>query len=355
MNERDNFYDCIRAIAAAFVLLRHCSLLPGGAIGVSIFFCLSGFLIARIMLRLPEISFQNMAKFIFRRFMRVWPLMAFQIILTLGLLAALKSRQDAQDYISALPGLLTFTGSVRWIGLSSGILWTLRAEFWFYVLFALAVFSTGRRGLIWMALCGIAIGWVTKYCLGHDLDGMLAASYPDQLKAMVPTFVYLDQLMAGVVCACIVERNNPTIKAIFRNRIVSLWLPLAAITVLATLRVKGYDLSWYLQTSAAAYLTGALLLHQWSNPLKGDYEPLATLGRISFSIYLLHAVVLDFMPWHAFPPALQFLTACGIIVVVSMLTFRWIETPFIHVSRTIAPLEPTTPVLAPNQMARQDV
>lgn len=76
---RDNFYDCIRALAAALVFLTHDgAILPGGSIGVSIFFCLSGFLITRILLRLPELSIVNIAKFIFRRFMRVWPLMMFQ-------------------------------------------------------------------------------------------------------------------------------------------------------------------------------------------------------------------------------------------------------------------------------------
>jgi peptidoglycan/LPS O-acetylase OafA/YrhL len=48
-------------------------LLRGGSIGVSIFSCLSGFLITRILLRLPELSILNVGKFIFRRFMRVWP------------------------------------------------------------------------------------------------------------------------------------------------------------------------------------------------------------------------------------------------------------------------------------------
>jgi peptidoglycan/LPS O-acetylase OafA/YrhL len=85
--------------------------------------------------------------------------------------------------------------------------------------------------------------------------------------------------------------------------------------------------------------------HQWANPLKGDYEPLATLGRISFSIYLLHAVVVDYLPLHGFPPALQFLTVGGIVVVASSLTYRWIEKPFILMSKTMAPFRPPNRIL----------
>jgi hypothetical protein len=80
MAGRDNFLDCIRALSVTMVFAVHYHLLmPGGTIGVSAFFCLSGYLIARILLCLPEFSISNICKFIFRRFMRVWPLTALQV------------------------------------------------------------------------------------------------------------------------------------------------------------------------------------------------------------------------------------------------------------------------------------
>ena len=48
--------------------------------------------------------------------------------------------------------------------------------------------------------------------------------------------VYLDNLMVGALCACIVARNHPALKVLYANRVVSLWMPLAVILVLATLR-----------------------------------------------------------------------------------------------------------------------
>ena len=48
--------------------------MPGGSIGVSIFFCLSGFLITQILIGLPSLTASNISKFVFRRFMRIFPL-----------------------------------------------------------------------------------------------------------------------------------------------------------------------------------------------------------------------------------------------------------------------------------------
>jgi hypothetical protein len=115
----------------------------------------------------------------------------------------------------------------------------------------------------------------------------------------------MDQLMVGVLCASAVHGNARLVTVFFRSRALWLWLPFAAIMMLSTLRFRGYDLPWHLASSATAYLTAAMILHQSARPLTGDYEPLATLGRISYSIYLVHAVIFDFVSWHLFPPALQ--------------------------------------------------
>jgi peptidoglycan/LPS O-acetylase OafA/YrhL len=324
MTERDNFYDCIRALAVSFVLLGHYrgTLLPGGSIGVSIFFCLSGLLICRILIGLSERSPANIAKFIFRRFMRVWPMMTFQIFLVLGL-TALRKPEDVSKYLAHMPGLLTFTSFFEreWLGFGPAVLWTLRAEFWFYVLFAAAFYFAGRERLVILAIIGIAIGWVCKYLFGHD-SGLY-------------TLVYLDQLMYGVLAALAIDAA-PNWLRYFRSRAV-LWGALIAICMLTAISFDQYGWIWYLQTSDAALWTAVLLLHHAANPLRGDYEPLATLGRISYSIYLMHAVVLDFISPHIVNGTFDAIVIFGIIIGASLLTYRWIELPFIRLSKRLAP------------------
>jgi peptidoglycan/LPS O-acetylase OafA/YrhL len=331
MQERDNFYDCIRALAATLVFLTHSGILSGGSIGVSIFFCLSGFLITRILLRLPELSIGNVAKFIFRRFMRVWPLMIFQILLTVATVAWLYPEHLA-SYARDIVPMGTFSRGYSFFVYGGGsplLLWTLRAEFWFYVFYPLVLMAVGRKRLPWVALTGIGLSWYLKLAYGHAGPGLGPFNY---------TLIYLDQLMYGALCAFLIERNNGVARAIFRNRMTAVWLPFVGILVLSTLSFKGYDWTWYAETSAAALLTAPMILHQWAQPLRGDYEPIATIGRISYSIYLLHVMVLEHLFPHAFPQALEFFLRCGGVICFSLLTYRFIELPFIALSKRIAPL-----------------
>jgi peptidoglycan/LPS O-acetylase OafA/YrhL len=306
---------------------------PGGSIGVSILFCLSGLLICRILIGLPELSPPNIARFIFRRFMRVWPMMAFQIILVLGLMMLLHPL-DVANYQPLLPGLPTFTSSYgAWVGLSPAVLWTLRAEFWFYVLFAAAFYFTGLRRFSGLILVAIIMSWIAKFRLG------LAGSLPFGFQPAVHTLVYLDQLMYGALCASIIE-TSPSWLRYLQHRAL-LWVPLIAIFLLSAIPFKEYDWIWYAQTSAAALCTAVMLLHHSANPVRGDFEPLATIGRISFSIHLMHAAVIDFISAHIVNAVFDAVVIFGAIIGICLVTYRNIEVPFVRLSKRIAPFQPS--------------
>lgn len=335
--DRNHFLDCIRALAVFLVLAVHTQLLAGGAIGVSIFFCLSGYLIASILLQI-DASPANLGKFVFRRFMRISPLMWFQILLT-AILMAIEAPDDLSNYLHSVPGLLTFTSdfaTLGWVGMSRSVLWTLQAEFWFYVLMATIVLVAGRVALPWFAVGGIALAWFAKFYVGIGHQGLYGSVYPPVLHPLLSAIVYLDQLMIGVLCALAVQRGSRFVNVLLSSRALGLWIPLAAILALSTLKFRGFDRAWYLASSGAAYFAAVMILHQWVRPLKGDYEPLATLGRISFSIYLMHAVIFDFVSWHIFQYSLQVIFLTGLTIVVSMGTYLWIEQPLVQWSKRVA-------------------
>lgn len=75
----------LRALSVLSVIFFHLKLLPGGFLGVDIFFLISGFLMAKITLEYLGASkdfIQFIKKFYWKRFKRIFPLLLFIIFLT---------------------------------------------------------------------------------------------------------------------------------------------------------------------------------------------------------------------------------------------------------------------------------
>ena len=83
---REPHIQSLRALAALLVLVYHADLLPGGYIGVDIFYVISGYLITNLLLR--EIQERNslaFSQFYARRFKRLLPA-SFIVVLTTGII-----------------------------------------------------------------------------------------------------------------------------------------------------------------------------------------------------------------------------------------------------------------------------
>jgi peptidoglycan/LPS O-acetylase OafA/YrhL len=75
--------QALRALAASLVLIYHADLLPGGYIGVDIFYVISGYLITGILLReLENTNSIDFSAFYARRFKRLLPSSVVVIIFT---------------------------------------------------------------------------------------------------------------------------------------------------------------------------------------------------------------------------------------------------------------------------------
>jgi peptidoglycan/LPS O-acetylase OafA/YrhL len=197
---------------------------------------------------------------------------------------------------------------------------------------ALLALIGGRHAVFWFAFVGVGLAWFAKLGI---------VQFPLALP-MRFALIYFDQLMIGVLCAFAIRSRGRLLHTLFSNRALCLWSPFAAVVALSTLTFRGFDLPWYLASSASAYLTAVVIIHQSVRPLKGDYEPIATLGRISYSLYLMHAVVFEFMNHRIFPYELQSLFEIGVTIVVSMATYRWVEQPFVRWSKRVAEYDYTS-------------
>jgi peptidoglycan/LPS O-acetylase OafA/YrhL len=317
-NSRIEYLDWLRALAAGLVLVGHYAnpLVRGGAIGVSVFFVLSGYLITSILLRDGMFTAQNVAKFIVRRIARIYPLYVVQIALGV-LVCGLFQRDKFSAAVDAVPGLLSFTSNPpEWLGYGFGVLWTLGIEFWFYVSFPL---------LLWGAtLTGRVVPWI--------VGGIALSLTAKAMNFGGETLAYYDQFLLGALCAIAIKSQRIPWFAFSPGCFVACIL---AILIIAQIPFPGWHtVLWYCQSLATAAVTALAILAGAARTPRLQLPLLAFFGRISYSVYLMHAVLLDVLvlglPWaRKFP---FFLVSIPLFVVatlaVSVVTYRFIERPF---------------------------
>ncbi|WP_296600417.1 acyltransferase [Phenylobacterium sp.] len=156
-------FDLMRLVAALLVVVSHTFPLAGqapfrimgvedlGALGVSIFFVISGYLVSASYERDPK-------SYLLKRILRIEPGLIASLVVTVGLLAFVTTAPAAEYWPAAalyvlrnallypatyeLPGVFQ---DAPMAGVVNGVLWTLRLEFSFYLVLLLI-----RARLAWV-------------------------------------------------------------------------------------------------------------------------------------------------------------------------------------------------------------
>lgn len=318
---RIEYLDWLRALAVSLVVVGHSAkpLAPGGAVGVSIFFVLSGYLIATILLRDGMLTPSNLAKFILRRIARIWPMYA-AVIGFMILITAWASPSMHAIFVRDAFNLLTFRGLIgEWIGTTAGVLWTLYVEFWFYVSFPLFLLAATYLRAVWPMLClGIAASLYAKFY-----------GYGD------PVYLYYDQLLIGAAAAYAQKTRllPPFIKHPGTAKIAI--LTIVALGLLLPFWHRNFI--WWIQSLLVCYATAIAILALGESPPKISLPAVSYLGRVSYSVYFIHAMILDFIfkTTEAMPGQLPLYFL--LTVAISSLTYFLIEEPFNKLARQLLP------------------
>ncbi len=314
--------DWLRALAVALVVVGHGQhwLAPGGAIGVSVFFVLSGYLIASILLREGMMTAGNILKFVARRIVRIYPMYVFEIFLT-TLFIGIYHRDQIDQLTSIIPDLLTFTGEVPSdLGYAIGVLWTLAVEFWFYVTFPVLLWAMLRSGHLFVCIFfGIAVSLSAKILGSENLP-----------------LQYYDHFLIGALGAAAIKFGR--IPNIFDapHLFVGAFCLIAVFGEIPSPGIRG--LGWFVGSLAVASITGIAIVAAHRRPPTASLPWLAFVGRISYSIYLMHAIILDVFVAYKhmntagfqsiFPVAMALYPL--IVLAVSTATYFAIEQPIIR-------------------------
>jgi peptidoglycan/LPS O-acetylase OafA/YrhL len=336
--------DVIRGVAFLVVFIGHFSygndnlvkLYNFAPFGVVLFFCLSGFLLGRVVLKEYElrekISFSN---FYLRRAFRILPLYFIFLFTIFGL-----SEYSKQGTGSLLISdrewlhLLTFTYNFLPYGNESlsplpTVTWSLSIEEQIYIFFPFIALLLAKKKLLGAASL-VSILIVTMYAIQESINDQV---HVDRLSAL-----FWVPVAMGLTCSFLERkvRGNSVTKIVLRFR------TLAIVTVTSALCLSGSDSPiGFIGSAIVLTLIFPLILNVVSHLRDGfALRLLGKIGRISFGCYLYHWLLWNLLQTtnFAFSEANGYSVKGWIIGIVftlsiSWLSYKFIELPFLNIRR----------------------
>lgn len=332
---RNNSFDLIRHLAALMVLVSHHFALSGleepgiagynslGGIAVTAFFSISGLLISQSFF-----NSRSFADYLGKRVVRIFP----ALILCAFVMTYLAGAVFADGYVTSFGALADFLrisvfGRANIEPITQGFilsesfngsLWTLKIEFGFYLLLALALGMYRRALMPWVLLTVFA---VATYALGNHVPGALAQKLAVYSAAGIAFF-------AGAVIAF----NQQYLSD---RRVLAIALVTAAGLIFFSL---GTPLASVLATLGVCLATLSLGLLYVDKTIRRRFD-------ISYGMYLyafpvqqliINKTSLTFIP--------SMLMSALIVIVLATVSWRLVEQPalqFVH--RRKHPLAATQP------------
>ncbi len=316
--------DGVRALAIAAIVCFHVDpdLLPGGWVGVDLFFVLSGYLITGVLNReWQALGHVDFAAFTARRSLRIIPAL-FAMLAVYGLYAWLCTRHPEQRLQAITIAASFATNWARAFGNAAegplGHTWSLATEEQFYLVWplALAVFGARRVGWTVALLAGVVL-WRATLALG-------GAGFERTYNGFD---THTDGLLIGALLA--LAPPGPALRQAAARWVA---LPLGLLTaVLAAMSYKSAAVQAVGMVMCAAMsawlIVAALEPGRLARVLA--FAPLRYTGRISYSLYLWHLPILLLGPRHVPAGGLGTAVLLGTCYIVAAASYHLVEVPFL--------------------------
>lgn len=327
--------DGLRAIAVLAVIANHFdhTLLPGGFLGVDIFFVISGFVITASLVSRPrEPLGPFLMAFFQRRIKRLAPALLVCVLATAVAICVLNPTPQGSlmTGISALFGVANiylYQQSLDYFAQAAQSnafthTWSLGVEEQFYFVYP---------ALFWVTTGGRLAH--SKRALALVICILGAASYLafHRTFSTSPSFTYFFSPLRfwelALGCLLCIGRDSMVILGLRR---VMAWLgPLPLVALLACLWMPESQLVQ--GTTTAVALTGLLLVAPGGLGLSVlTTPPLRHVGLISYSLYLWHWPVLVLARWSVGINPSNALWLLLVMAALAEASYRWVESPLRH-------------------------
>ncbi len=328
----------MRAISVMIVFLAHAGLerYVAGGLGVTIFFFLSGFLITSLMRSEFEKNHSvNLAHFWLRRALRIFP--PFYLVLTIAVLGSLLFHVPDHLSVAAVAAQAlhvtnywSIAHSIDGQPIGTVVYWSLAVEEHFYLLFPWLFVAMSRRHLSArgqaLVLWGLCVAVLLWRCL------LIMEFHVPSDRTYMGSDTRVDSILFG--CALAVWRNPILDRPALDERLWK-WLVLpGALAVMAvTLLVRDptfrETLRYSLQGVAlTAIFTACMQWPAWLPFRFLNLRPIAFLGVLSYSLYLVHFMIIKAV-WLSLPmdPLAQGLFAFALSLAVAWAIYLFVEKP----------------------------
>lgn len=340
--------DGLRAIAVLSVMLFHSgsSWLPGGFLGVDVFFVISGYLITALVATQAAAGTFTYRDFYRRRIARLLPALAITLIAVYGVGFLLYDPHTfdrlGKEMLFSAFGVanLLFAQGMDYFAQDNGTkplthLWSLGVEEQFYLVWPTAILLLLAWRRSFLALMALA------FCASL-IASELAARVDSTAAYFLPQYrVY--ELLLGALLA-IGQRTTPLLTFGTRHAVLQDAVTLVALVLMMTPMflltpasvVPGFNALW-------SCLGAALLIANRNDGVLGKLLSarwLVGIGLISYPLYLYHQPVQSFL--HELRPESSALTTFLIVSLVAVplawLTYHFIEKPTRRLARSSRPV-----------------
>lgn len=344
--------DGLRAFAVLAVIAYHMGMAwaPGGLLGVTVFFVLSGYLITSLLL----IEWDNtgridLPQFWLRRVRRLFPAIVFVTACSAALFTVFdhslltKLRDDmwaALLWVTNWWYILRDVSYFDALGAPSPLthFWSLAIEEQFYVIWPLLLFAAHKLGVKRAAMrnatLALAVASAAEMALLYTPDadpsrvyyGTDTRAFSLLIGAWL-AFVWPSHLLGAKSGVRLTKRE----RTVFDGVGAAAFAGLVAMAVLA----DGFSPFWYYGGTLLASILTAVLIAVMVHPASAlgraaSAKPLVWVGLRSYGIYLWHYPLLLLMspqsaigetPWWMYPVQLAVIFACAAF------SYRFVENP----------------------------
>lgn len=317
----------LRGIAALIVVVSHFSnetglfggLLGwgGGQTGVMLFFILAGFLMAHLHIN-EVFNRSNVGHYAIKRIARVYPFFVLVAAIPSLLLYLGFPGKVAMGDVNSLS---VYLRQILLIDKGVNVFWTIQIEIFFYVFFV------GIWGLHWL------LG--KPYTTLLLVLGAILLLWLQGFNFKTPFFGLVHYFLIGIASAL-------TVTASGGRECSSKWLSCVGLALLASLPVTfprvfsvlfgGSIDPWksLLVLAQIAILFNIAVRDAGILKVVLSSKPLVWVGKVSYSIYLLHYFILDALVSWSTPSdnyILSFAIFISVVFVVAAISYRFVERP----------------------------